>query len=438
MKGYTPNTLVFDTKTIFKAYPEDYAPENYDGKEHGPLQLKSALAGSLNIPAVKLLYITGVDRVLDLAEALGYTTLKDRSRFGLSLVLGGAEVKLLEHAAAFRSFAEHGMYRAPSAIVQIQDAEGSVVYERRNNQARSVVVPEVAHTITSILSNNALRTFIFGSNSFLQLPDRPAAVKTGTTNDFHDAWALGAVPSLTAGVWVGNNDNSPMKKGADGSKLAAPIWQSFMKKALAGTPVQEFVPPKPSSANKPILKGEGLGEVTVILDKASGKRATSLTPDSFKIEKKFRVLHDILYFVNKDDPTGPAPLHPETDPQYAGFEAGVAAWAQKQGLQNEEPPIGEDDVHVLDNIPRVTIVAPVTGSRITTSTPLQTQASAPRGVARMEVALNDIVVARTQGSSLIATLDVSSVPPGFHTLTAYAYDDIDNKGTASVTINVTR
>src|SRR3989344_6693813 len=237
-KGFTPGTELWDVNTTFITDTKPYAPKNYDLAEHGPVTARTALAGSLNIPAVKMIYLTGIGKVLDFADKLGYTTLRERSRFGLSLVLGGGEVKLLEHVSAFGVFGNDGIRQEPVAVLKVEGPDGRPIEEWKPGNGNKVVEPEVSRNITDVLSDNAARAYVFGESNYLTLPGRPVAAKTGTTNDFRDAWTVGYTPQITAGVWTGNNDNSEMKRGADGSKIAAPIWNQFMREALAIYPAE--------------------------------------------------------------------------------------------------------------------------------------------------------------------------------------------------------
>src|SRR3989344_333735 len=266
LRGFTPTTILFDTFTIFKTVVGDYSPHNYNQKTHGPVTVRQALAGSLNIPAVKMIYLTGISNVLDLADKMGYTTLKDRSRFGLSLVLGGGEVTLLEHTNAFGVLANEGTYHSPVAILKVEDSKGEVLEEAKEFKGEQVVDPEITRLTTNILQDNDARAYIFGANNYLTLPDRPVAAKTGTTNDFHDAWTIGYTPSLVTGVGVGNNNNDAMQESADGSRIAAPIWQQYMKTSLVNTPVEQFSAPQTIITGKPILDGEGYPSITILID----------------------------------------------------------------------------------------------------------------------------------------------------------------------------
>ncbi|MBI5135087.1 PBP1A family penicillin-binding protein, partial [Candidatus Uhrbacteria bacterium] len=402
-KGYTPDTLLYDVITTFKNIPQDYTPQNYTGKTYGLVTMRQALAGSLNIPAVKTLYLTGVPRVLDFAERLGYSTLKDRSRFSLSLVLGGGEVTLLEHTAAFSVFSQEGVYHPAQAILKVEDSRGTVLKQFRD-QPRQVVEPEITRQLTSILTDNAARAYIFGANNLLTLPDRPVAAKTGTTNDNRDAWLEGFTPSLTTGVWVGNNNNKEMNNGADGSVVAAPIWNEYMRRALEGTVVEQFTPPQPIAVDKPVLKGERPGATTVNIDKASGKLATDRTPASFVEERKYYPLHSILYWLNKDGPRGAVPADPAQDPQYQNWENAVLEWtkAQTPPIEGTNPPTEFDDVHIPANTPTVRVQGVSDGQILNSlSLSLSIEAVAPRGVRRIDILVDNKLVKSVIDAALV-------------------------------------
>jgi membrane peptidoglycan carboxypeptidase len=438
LKGYTSTTVLYDVETVFKTDTKDYAPKNYDSKEHGPVTVRQALAGSLNIPAVKTLYLTGVSRVLDLAESFGYTTFGDRSRFGLSLVLGGGEVKLLEHASAFGVLAAEGMRAEPAPILRVEDSTGRVLEEHRPEPKR-VLDPEIARHINDIISDNNARAFIFGSENFLTLPDRPVAAKTGTTNDFHDAWTLGYTPSIVTGVWVGNNNNAAMKTGADGSKIAAPIWNAVMRFALDGKPVEAFTPPLPVITGKPILDGESTPSYTVRIDRISGKLATPATPPTAVEERTYRAIHSILHYVNKDDPRGAAPENPAADPQYENWEAGIQTWAAKNNIFVTEPPKEFDDIHAPGSKPLVTITDPVAGASIAERTlAVQVSLASTHEVSRVEYFVDGRSVAVSRSAPFGATLTLGTAfGRGVHTLSAVAYDVLENSGSAEQSFELT-
>ena len=266
-KGYTPDTVLYDVETNFLNYDlKDYEPKNYDLEQHGPVTVRKAVQGSLNIPAVKMIYLTGVDNVIDLAEDLGYTSLAQRSRFGLSLVLGGGEVKLIEHVNAFATLAREGELHTISAILEIQDKDGNTLEEFKKKE-KKVLDTQTARQINNVLSDNAARAYVFGESNYLSLGGRPVAAKTGTTNDYRDAWTIGYTPSLAVGVWVGNNNNEAMTRGAAGGVVAAPIWHAFMSRVLGDTPIEQFQEPKEIETDKPVLNGSIAEGIKVKSDK---------------------------------------------------------------------------------------------------------------------------------------------------------------------------
>ncbi len=438
LKGFTAETTLWDVNTTFKTDSGNYEPKNYDFKEHGPISVRMALAGSLNIPAVKMLYLVGVGRVLDFAESLGYTTFSERSRFGLALVLGGGEVKLLEHTNAFATFANEGVQYPTSVILKVEDASGKTLEEWKAPEGKSVIERGAALWMSNILSDNNARAYVFGTRNALTLPGRPVAAKTGTTNDFNDAWAMGYVPQLAAGVWVGNADDEEMKRGADGSKIAAPIWQNFMKRSLEGVPAESFATPPALTTTKPALLGKA-SEVKIKVDKVSGKRATEFTPPDLIEERTFREAHNILWYVDKDDPNGPPPTDPTTDPQFWNWENAVKAWVEKnQWNTTSTAPTEYDDVHTAEGRPTVSILSPVPNITLTSRTfTVNVSAYSPRRITHVEVASEGQILANRIFEPW--TFDVSLpnlIERGFHDITVTAYDDVGSRGTATVTINL--
>lgn len=440
LKGYTAETILWDVVTTFKTATKPYVPHNYDSTEHGPVSVRTALQGSLNIPAVKMLYLAGIDNVLNLAEKLGYTTFADRSRFGLSLVLGGGEVKLLEHTGAYAVLAAEGKKYQLTPILKVEDPWGKVLEEWQQPEGEQVIDAETARLTTDVLSDNAARAYVFGTGSYLQLGERPVATKTGTTNDYRDGWTLGYTPSLAAGVWVGNNDNSEMKRGVGGSVGAAPIWNQFMRESLEDSSIEYFTAPPANNATKPVLLGKSAEENKVRVDRASGKLATEYTPESFVEERTYREAHCILYYVDKDDPRGPIPSNPGIDPQFAGWESAVHNWVEAKGDEfiSQSPPTKYDDLHIPENRPFVQIVMPENNTAITErQITVEATASAPRGVSRLEYYIDDIKIGTSWGSDFNLTAYIpNSVSKGFHSLIVRAFDDIDNSEQDQVTINL--
>jgi len=439
-KGYTSETILFDVITNFgpDGTGKDYIPKNYDEKERGPLTMRKALAGSLNIPGVKTLYLAGLDSVLDLAEKMGYTTFSDRSRFGLAIVLGGAEVKLLEHTSAFGIFARQGLKIPTFSILKVEDQRGKILEEKPEVTPEKIFEPQIAKKINDVLSDNKARAFIFGEKNYLILDDRPVAAKTGTTQNWRDAWTIGYTPSLVAGVWVGNTRSEEMKRGADGSKVAAPIWNYFMKEVLKNSPVESFNLPESEVIEKPILRGE-IPEITLKIDRASGKLATHLTPETFIIEKKYKNYHSILHFVDKDNPRGQVPENPANDPIYQRWEQGIQNWAKRKGIILETPPTEYDDLHTPWHQPKITIISPKQGENISHNLlTVEIEASAPRGLRRIEVLVNEKIGDLIYSPPYLSSLNISGLSSGSHKIIIRAYDDIDNQGLAQVNINLTQ
>lgn len=244
-KGFEPETPIYDTPINFgpDGSGHDYIPRNYDGKFHGRLTMRQALAMSLNVPAVQTLALAGIKDTIKLATDMGITTLTDPKRYGLSLVLGGAEVRPLDMANAFSVFGQEGFAHTTTGISSIIDRDGKKLPSIHEQQPpKQVLDAEVARKINAILSDNTARTPIFGAHSPLAFPSGiTVAAKTGTTQNFRDAWTVGYTPSIAVAVWAGNNDNRPMNPGADGIFVAAPIWRAFIDQALKQFPETGFI-----------------------------------------------------------------------------------------------------------------------------------------------------------------------------------------------------
>jgi len=444
-KGYTPDTVLFDVKTNFAVGgAKSYEPENYDLQERGPVTMRQALQGSLNIPAVQTLYLVGPKNGIDFAQKLGYTTLNEGG-FGLSLVLGGGEVKLLEHVNAFGIFANGGKYYPPISVLKVESPDGDVLSEWKPKDGVKVLDEKVTATISNVLSDDAARAYIFGAGSALTLPDRSVAAKTGTTNNYRDAWTVGYTPSLVTGVWVGNTDNKEMRKGDGGSKMAAPIWHAYMVEALKNSPVENFPELPPNEADKPILKGSTGGSVVLAIDSATGKLASSSTPPELVVQKTFMPAHSILYYVNKDDPRGSAPEDPTTDPQYQVWEDAIQDWVKRMKEKNpnwqidfSEPPTEYDDEHSLALVPTLEIVLPAPSSTLTNrQIDTDIRVSAPRGVAKVTYRLDrryvDVVTAHPFNLNYYANW----LEAGEHELEVIVEDDIGNliKKSVGFTLN---
>lgn len=330
-KGYTPDTIVYDVKTQFSTVcePDDtsstipcYSPNNYNHKFRGPIKLRNALPQSLNIPAVKVLYLTGLKNAIKLAHDMGITTLDDPDRLGLTLVLGGGEVKLIEHSGAYGVFANEGIKAKRRTILRVEDSSGNVIDENEVQSSR-VLDRDVALMISDILSDNDARAPLWGYNSMVYFPDQDVAVKSGSTNNLRDAWIMGYTPNLVVGTWVGNNDNSPMGGRLSGL-IATPMWRAFMDVALTTREKDDFPQPPGTDPNiKPILRGEVVD--TNLLAEETQNGSTTLD-----IAGVVGSMHSILHYVSKDNPNGPYPNNPNTDGQYKNWEYGVQKWVAEQ------------------------------------------------------------------------------------------------------------
>ncbi len=287
-KNYSPASVLMDVVTEFPGKDDKtpYAPKNYDGKERGLLHLRDALGSSINIPAVKLTALVGVENILSQGYKMGISsfepTKETLSRVGLSIALGGGEVKLLELSSAYAAFANGGTKVVPVSILKIEDSKGKVVYESKAVKAERVLDEKVAFLINSVLSDNNARQLTFGPNSYLNMGHK-VAVKTGTTNDLRDNWTVGWTRNHIVGVWVGNNNNDKMKNVASGVSGASPIWRRQIQEVLKLKPDATF--------NEP----SGVKQIEV--DKVSGYPAHS----GFASYKE--------WFIDGTVPSGADPIH---------------------------------------------------------------------------------------------------------------------------------
>ena len=243
IKGYTPSTMFLDVPSCFNApgQPSSYCPRNYDNTFHGPTHMRFALGNSYNIPAVKMLAANSVEAMVATASAMGITTYQDPSKYGLSLTLGGGEVKMVDMAVAFGVFANAGLKIDLTPILKIEDYQGNVLesidLETELPSGEKAISPEVAYLISHIMLDNNARVGAFGSHSELVVRDHTVSVKTGTTDDLRDNWTIGFTPSYLVATWVGNNDNTPMNPWiVSGVSGAAPIWHDIMEYVLEDQP----------------------------------------------------------------------------------------------------------------------------------------------------------------------------------------------------------
>jgi penicillin-binding protein 1C len=390
-KGYTPETVVFDLKTEFSTacgldgepnIPNDingnkiiiskdvyeelksncYTPKNYDNIYRGPVTFRNALAQSINIPAIKALYLAGISDSLKTAKKMGITGLSDSNQYGLTLVLGGGEVSPLEITSAYSVFANKGIRNPHAGILKIEDKNGNLL-EKFKNRPEQVITKQVALQITDILSDNVARTPAFGSRSYLYFNNRDVASKTGTTNDYRDAWIIGYTPQIAVGAWAGNNDNSSMEKKVAGF-IVAPMWNAFMQEVLLKYSAEEFEKPEKEKdiySLKPVLRGIWRGNETYFIDKISQKIATVYTPEELREEKVIKNIHSILYWVNKKDPQGKPLLDPSIDSQFERWEYSLNKYLISNNILTidfEKIPTQTDNIHLPELFPQLSIIQP--------------------------------------------------------------------------------
>lgn len=462
-KGLTPDSVIFDTQTNFGWHGgEEYIPQNYDRKFRGPLTLRQALAQSINITAVKVLYLAGINDTINLAQDMGITTLKDRQRYSLSLVLGGGEVKLIDETAAYGVFATEGIKHSMHFITRIEDAEGNVLEERRDKPVK-VMDAEIARQVNNVLSDNAARAPMFGAYSKLYLPERPAAAKTGTTQDYSDGWTVGYTPSLVVGVWAGNNKfTDKMWSGAAGAAVAAPMWNEFIRgaydlsadlrdqdelpdnKFILPQHVEYFTSPQPiASSSKPMVNGEVGYNREVAIDSISGKLATDLTPPELIETRIYPEIHSILHFVDKDDITGPMPDESNRDASFSLWEEPVLQWASEQPCgpgyicYNQALPTEYDDVHIPANQPSANITFPQQNDLITQAAlTIKALASAPLGVKQVDFFFNDQLVGTDTRAPYSINFNLSPylLPTNRQTIKIRVYDAVLNRKEDSISV----
>lgn len=426
-KGYTPETIIYDTETNFSTEEgKDYIPQNYDGAFRGPMPMKETLPQSLNIPAVKTLYLVGAKEAVIFAKSLGITGLNQPERYGLSLVLGGGEITLLDHVNAYATLATGGVRRGKTAVLRIEDAKGNVIEQFEDTPGERVVDEKYVAMLDYVMSTNDFRAPVFGSNSPLRFDDRPVAAKTGTTNEFRDGWTIGFTPQIAVGVWAGNNDNASMKTGADGVVVAAPIFRKFMDFASRNQSVEKFPEYDPEKfreehkddewMKKYLLNGQLDEQKDLKVCEIPGKKdeyciANEYCPDDKVKKKDFADTHSILHFVDLSDPLGKAPEKPGNDPQYERWEKGVAEW-YKENKKKTGSAAPEDECKEKDFSKYKPDVSLSVSDHVGQSFEIRASADAPYGVDFLRLFVDGKEVASTDDDSVRKTYSVSDEKNG--------------------------
>lgn len=457
-KGYTPQTILYDIPMQFSTLcnpdgaPKDstasstkvcYSPGEYDNKYEGPLTIHQALPQSRNLPAVQALYLAGINDSIKTATDMGITSLNDPGRYGLTLVLGGGEVSLLDMTSAYGVFANDGVRNPYRSILEVDDNKGNVL-EQATLDPSQVIQAEAARNINDILSDDSDGIRMASIKPIADSVGRQVAIKTGTTNDYRDVWTMGYTPNLVVGAWAGNNDNHPMND-AISALIITPVWGAFMSQVAGNFPPEDFKTPQPTPTDiKPVLRGIWQGGSSYWIDTVSGKVATPHTPPETKKEVLFNSVHPILQWVNKDDPRGPAPTDPSQDPQYVNWEYAVRTWFatwQKSHPDFKETtnftiPTATDDVHIPANMPVISVTSPQEDAAIDPNKLLtiSLRETGRYPAQKSEVYLNGrYVMTNTQNPLVISFVpnDIGSLQ-ATDTLSVTLYDTVYNQATTSI------
>lgn len=449
-KGYTASSVLVDVKTEFPggASRPSYIPVNYDGQFHGPTQVRFALGNSYNIPAVKMLALVGVKNVLDLGYRMGLSTWEPTQEnvdsVGLSLTLGGREVRLLDLTSSFGVLGNKGIKQDPVSILKVTDAKGKTLYEYKESEGVKVVEEGISYIISNILSDNGARTAAFGSNSVLNIPGKTVSVKTGTTDEKRDNWTVGYTPSVVVGVWVGNNDNKPMNpKIASGVTGASPIWNKVMTVALRGRSDEK--PNQPGGLSYIDIDGlmgglpkEGSPTRKEYYVKGSEPTSASSTYQRHKVCKSnpHRLANDgedaedkdVIYLEEKD-PTGAnkwqtginAWVLTASDVRFVGTDRGCSGIPGFSGGGSGSGPISIVNVSNGANVPRVFDVL--------------AKANSPAGVKKVTWTIDGATKATQTGEPFALHVEFTPGDKGSHTITATLEDN--NGATFTSSIGVT-
>ncbi len=445
-KGFLPETVVFDLETEFstecrpdgtKIYSNSncYMPGNYDNAFRGPMSLRDALAQSINIPAIKTLYLAGLADSLRTAKDMGISTLGGVDQYGLTLVLGGGEVTPLEMTSAYGVFANKGMRVPYRSIIKIEDKSG-VLFEDGGSRPYRVLPEDVALTISDILSDNVARAPSYGSNSPLHFSQYDVAVKTGTTNDYKDAWVIGYTPRIAVGAWAGNNDNRPMDKKVAGL-IIAPLWNAFIQEVLTTYPKEDFPQPKPivnKNDLKPVIRGEWRGSTTYTIDTISQKLATEYTPEETKEVRVVTDIHSILHWVDRNDPRGPVPENPASVSQYVLWEYPVREWVRKNNIPETSTstiPTEFDTIHTPETQPRLLVTGIDSTISYQNNSPVSFTVTNSNiyPLSRIDIFINNEFVNSVQRAPFTYTFIPSSIPSiqQSNSIRIVGYDSVYNR-----------
>ncbi|HYF05927.1 MAG TPA: penicillin-binding protein [Patescibacteria group bacterium] len=436
--GYSPATVLMDVTTVFgtTASGKDYTPQNYDLKNRGPVSVRSALAGSLNIPAVKMTALVKPENVAATARSMGITS--PLTGCGLALGVGACEVKLIDHTSALGVFAAGGVRHEKNPLLKIEDKDGKTLYEFED-KAEQIIDPQVAFLIQDIMSDNQARSYIFGVNNAFNFGSKHIACKSGTTQNWHDGWAMCFTPSLSVGVWTGNNDGTLMKKSSDGSLTAGPMVKKFLQEALKGKPDEKWIEPdgiqhvavdvmsgKLPTTFSTQVRTEIFAEWQVPTERddvhravkinvETGEPADETTPDDMISIKNYTILHS-------ERPDNPA------------WEEPVQRWAVNAGY---EYPTGRytyatsSDKKPNGQGPEIVILTPQDGEVVSGSS-LTVTVQVPSGakISRMDLFIDGELIQSKFAEPYIFAVS-KNLSLGDHTIAVHAVDDVGNTSDTS-------
>ena len=448
-KGYSPASLIMDVPTVFPggAGQPDYTPVNYDGKYRGPVQMRYALGNSLNVPAVKTLALSGIKDVLKTAYEMGITSLpptdETLKRVGLSLTLGGGETRLIDMTAAYSAFANTGYKVEPVAILKVEDANGKVLENNTPQKGKRVLTEEQAFLINNILSDNSARKEIFGPNSLLNISGKNVMVKTGTTNDKRDNWTFGGNGNAMVGVWVGNNDNSPMLNVASGVSGASPIWRKILLEALSGKADKPFTLPSGVvqasvdsvsgfaahdgflARNEWFIKGTEPGTDTVHVYlkvcKNDGKLASPSDVAGGNYDNKE------FYVFKEEDPTAGAGGQNR-------WQEGILSWLSGQADSKYHPP---SEYCGTANPLNVEFINPTDrSSNLPNSMTIKFKADSTNDIVQTDLYIDSVKVRSFSSVPYEFQTNTSNFPNGVHTIRAVAKDSANHESDRVITVGV--
>jgi membrane peptidoglycan carboxypeptidase len=441
--GWGPGSTLFDLESTYdQSRPNDIWPRNYSGGGRGPVTVRNALAQSLNISAIKAQAISGTDNAVSTARDLGISTLQDPDKYGLAMVLGAAEVKMVDMVAAYGVFANNGTLHPTSSILTIEDKAGQKIFEWKDDP-KKVIDPAIAYEITSILSDNEARSATFGSRSALYFSDRKVAVKTGTTSSYRDAWTIGYSPQIVTAVWVGNNDNKEMTHSGAGAMAAAPVWHDYMAEAHKSLPKEDFSRPdnvkdcsiakysnkKPTdkTSSENIVRdlcadfqlsdqADDTSFVVKLYKPDQTKLATDSTPSGLVFEKTF-------FKIRSERPNDPI------------WENPVQKWARDNGINQDQVPTDKYDENTSNDKLDISILSPLSDATVSGTIGLQALTSSPFGVDLMTFYLDDIQLAQPE-APWIYNINTLNFTNGKHTFKATSHDAQGQEASASVSFTI--